>query len=93
LNVAEEVDYHILLDWAIPHSAVFANVVDGKFIGNGYFLWNRLREVMSKFIMGLGAMIAIANDVSSFSVTIRPEIGSIMPDKKKRRLDQMREAT
>jgi len=84
LNVAEGVDYHVLLDWSIPQPAVFAHVLDGQFVCNGYFLWNRLREVLSKFITCLDAMIAIANDASTFSITIRPEIGSVIPDKKRR---------
>jgi hypothetical protein len=82
LNIAEDVDYHILLDWTIPHPSIFAHVIDGQFVCNGYFLWNRLREVLSKFITCLDTMIAFANNASSFSISIRPRIGSIMPDKK-----------
>ena len=41
-------------------------------------------QVMSKFITGVDAMIAFANQASSFSITIRPDVGSIVPERKKR---------
>lgn len=53
LNVAEDVDYHILLDWSQPHPYIFANQVNGTFVCNGYFLWNRLRQVMASLSLAL----------------------------------------
>ncbi len=78
LNAAEDVDYHILLDWSVRNPYVFAEIQDGKFVCNGYFLWNRLRQVLSKFITGIDGMIALAEG-RSCSITIQPELGSIAP--------------
>lgn len=83
LNAAEIVDYHILLDWSVRNPAFFAVVKDGKFVCNGFFLWNRLREVLSKFITAIEATITFDQD-GSFSMTIRPEVGSIRPQRQKR---------
>ena len=83
LNVAEDVDYHILLDWSQPYPYVFAKTVDGKFICNGYFLWNRLRQVLAKFITGIDGMISFARS-GSFSITIHPDMGAIAPERKQR---------
>lgn len=83
LNVAEDIDYHILLDWSQPHPYVFANQVDGKFICNGYFLWNRLRQVLAKFITGIDGMMSFATN-RSFSITIEPDMGAIAPERKAR---------
>jgi len=85
LNVDEDVDYHILLDWSKRHPDYFAVMRNGTYVCNGYFIWNRLREILSKFVTGIDGMIAIASNASSISVTIRPEIGSITPERKRRR--------
>ena len=82
LNVAEGFEYHILLDWSDPHPAYFAEVRGERFVCNGYFLWNRLREVLAKFITGIEGTIALANN-RSFSITIRPQLGAIVPDRRK----------
>lgn len=84
LNAAEAIDYHVLLDWSVRSPAAFAEVRNGTFVCNGYFLWNRLREVLAKFITGIEAMIAFAKDPSFFSMTCQPDIGSIRPLRKKR---------
>ena len=84
LNAAEHVDYHVLLDWSHRNPMVSAELRNGTFICNGYFIWNRLREVMSKFITVIDAHIAMANNASSFSVSINPELGSIVPERKPR---------
>ena len=83
LNVAEDVDYHILLDWSQPHPYVFANQVNGTFVCNGYFLWKRLREVLAGFITGIDGMISFAT-TGSFSTTIEPKIGAIAPERRPR---------
>jgi hypothetical protein len=83
LNAAEDVDYHILLDWSQPHPYIFANQINGTFVCNGYFLWNRLRQVMAKFITGIDGMISFATN-RSFSITIEPEMGSITPERRPR---------
>jgi hypothetical protein len=78
LNAAEDVDYYILLDWSVRNPIYFAEVVNGRLLCNGFFLWNRLREVLSKFITGVESMISLAKQ-QSFCITIRPEIGAIRP--------------
>ncbi|NOY42474.1 MAG: hypothetical protein GXP26_11635 [Planctomycetes bacterium] len=83
LNVAEDVDHHILLDWSQPHPQIFANQINGTFVCNGYFLWNRLRQVLAKFITGIDGSISFATN-GSFSITIEPEMGSIAPERKPR---------
>lgn len=84
LNAAENVDYHILLDWSDPKPGVAAHIRDETFVCNGFFIWNRVREVMSKFITGIDAHIALANKASSFCMTIKPELGSIVPERRPR---------
>lgn len=83
LNVAEDVDYHILLDWSQTHPHIFANQINGTFVCNGYFLWNRLRQVMAKFITGIDGMISFAT-TGSFSISIEPDLGAIAPERKPR---------
>ena len=83
LNVAENVDYHILIDWSVRHPAYFAGVKDGVAIFNGFFIWNRLREVLAKFITGIDAMVAFAEG-RPFSIGIRPKLGSIQPERRSR---------
>lgn len=84
LDLAEDVDYHILLDWSHPNPQFAVTIRDGIFVCNGYFIWNRLREVVAKFITGIGSFIAFANNAASFSVSCRPELGSIAPDRRPR---------
>jgi len=78
LNAAEDVDYHILLDWSVRNPQFYAQVCDGMSVFNGYFLWNRLREVLSKFITGIEGMIASAEGRPWF-ISCRPDLGSIAP--------------
>ena len=78
LNAAEFQDYHILLDWSVRSLQSFCRIENGKFVCNGYFLWNRLREVLAKFITGIEGTIAFAQN-GSFSISIRPDLGVIRP--------------
>ena len=82
LNAAEGIDHHILLDWSHPHRAGFIVIEDERFICNAYLLANRLREVLAKFITGIEGMLAFATNADSFSITIRPDLGSIWPVRK-----------
>jgi hypothetical protein len=84
LNLAEDIDYHILLDWSHPNPQFPITIQDGTLIANGFFIWNRLREVMSKFITVLDAYHAMAANVGSFSISINPDLGSIRPERKQR---------
>jgi hypothetical protein len=85
LNAEEEVDYHIMVDWSVGQT-YFATVQDGKAVLNGYFVWNRLREILAKFITGLQAVIDIKTK-GSFSITIHPELGSIRPSRQSENAD------
>jgi hypothetical protein len=78
LNAAEKVDYHILLDWSDPHSAYWGKVSDGRLVLNGHRVWERVREILSKFVTGIIGMIAHAKG-EPFSVTIQPPLGSVRP--------------
>lgn len=84
LNVAEDIDHHILLDWSHPNPEIPVHIRDETIVCNGYFLWNRLREVMAKFITVIDARIAIAGNASSFRITTRPEFGSVVPERRGR---------
>lgn len=83
LSVTEDVDYHILLDWSQSYPHIFANQINGTFVCNGYMLWNRLRQVMAKFITGIDGMALFAAS-GFFSITIEPEMCSIAPERKPR---------
>jgi hypothetical protein len=56
----------------------------GVYICNGYFLWNRLREVLAKFITGIEAPLSISQ-TDRFQVTIRPAIGSVKSEKERQK--------
>lgn len=83
LNVAENVEHHILLDWSLRNPAHFVNLYNGTLVLNGFFIWNMLREVLSKFITGMESRISFAR-TRSYHVTISPPLGSIRPASRKR---------
>jgi hypothetical protein len=58
---------------------------EGRLTLNGHFMWGRLREVMSKFITGIDAMVALAMGADRFSITIHPPLGSVRPSTDKSR--------
>lgn len=79
LNAAEKPDYHIQLDWTTRATgSLMGRIEQGRLICNGHMLWRRLREVLSKYIMGIEATIASAEG-KACSVTIDPPFGSIRP--------------
>jgi hypothetical protein len=82
LNVEENTDYHILLDWSVRNPYYSGRIEDGKFVCNGFFLWNRLRQVLAKFITGIEATISFAQ-TGSCSMSIEPELGSIRPERRR----------
>jgi hypothetical protein len=51
----------------------------GRITLNGHFMWGRLREVLSKFITGIDAMIGLAKGAHSICMTIHPPLGSVRP--------------
>ena len=81
LNTAEGEHHHIALDWSSPNSFAFAELRDGRYTLNGFFLWHRLRQVLSKFLTGIQGMIDFAQS-GSFSIGIEPRLGSIKPQKR-----------
>jgi hypothetical protein len=79
LDAADNPDYHIQLDW--NRSPYFGVLHDGKLILNGPAFWNRLREVMAKFITGVDSMIGLAQGSRTFNIGIAPPLGSIKPER------------
>lgn len=86
LHAAENPDYHILLEWgqAQPppdwfRQGLMGVIQDGRITLHGPLVWERLREVMSKFITGIDMMIAFMKGADSFGITIRPPLGSVRP--------------
>ena len=81
LNVAENVDHHILLDWSRRSSRNLGVLrADGVFVANGFCIWEILREKLASFITGIDAMIDFQTK-GTFSITCCPELGSIQPDR------------
>lgn len=83
LNESEPVEYHILLRWWDHGERIIASHENNRVVINARLLWRRLREILSKFITGIEAWEARANN-RGFSMTIRPEMGSIQPTNRKR---------
>lgn len=83
LNIEEDIDYHILLDWSHRNPIYPAYVSNKIFVFNGFFIWNRLREVIAKFITVIDAYNAMANNENG-CITINPELGSIKPTRRQR---------
>ncbi|MBX7104243.1 MAG: hypothetical protein K1X57_09180 [Gemmataceae bacterium] len=84
LNAAEAPNYHILIDWSQPHMFYFGSIADGRLTCNGQMIWERVRQILAKFITGIDGMIAYAKIVAgqqegSFSITISPPLGSVRP--------------
>jgi hypothetical protein len=86
LNAAENPDYHILLEWGPGQQppdwfrqGLMGVIHDGRITLHGPLVWQRLRKVVSKFITGIDMMIAVARGADSFSITIRPPLGSVRP--------------
>jgi len=82
LNAAEGIDYHILVDWSVRNTLTLGNLVNEQFVINGWFLANRLREVLAKFITGVEGTVAFAEH-RSCSISCRPPIGSIVSDRQR----------
>jgi hypothetical protein len=79
LNAAEKPNYHIQLDWGNSlNGYVFGQVTDGTLVCSGAFIWNRLREILAKFITGLESQISF-HESGTFNITVIPPLGSIKP--------------
>ena len=85
LNAAEKPDYHILLEWGRGQTpewfrqGLMGVIQDGRITLHAPFVWGRLREVMSKFVTCVDAMVAFAKGADSFSMSIHPPLGSVRP--------------
>jgi hypothetical protein len=82
LNAAEAPNYHILLDWSQPRSCYFGSIADGQLTCNGHMVWQRLRQIVAKFITGIDGMVAYAKMASggqggSFDITVVPPFGTV----------------
>lgn len=80
LNIDEDCEFFIQLDWKITDPRVLGYFNNDVFICNARFLWNRIRQILAKFITGIEAMIAI-HQGKSFCISINPEINVIRPKK------------
>jgi len=78
LNAAEQPDFHVLLDWTMhPNDSCGGVLASGTVTLNARCNWLRLREVITKFVWGLEAMMAIQQK-QSFNMS--RELGTIRPD-------------
>lgn len=83
LNVAENPDYHVLVDWSADHSNAAFWQWEGRAIVSGVFLWSQLRQMLAKFITYIDSVCNLSG-TRPFRVTIMPELGSIRPSKGQR---------
>lgn len=83
LNLAEQPDFHVLLDWAMhPEDRREGIMADGRIALNARSVWLRLRELMVKFIQALQSYRDFAEGASSGSIG-KAQFGSIRPSKTK----------
>lgn len=83
LNAAEDVDYHVLVNWEEGHPHCIAEQIGGRLVVYGTVLWRRLREVIAKFITGIEGLISFLTE-GTFDITCRPSAGSILPSRNPR---------
>ncbi len=76
LNSKENVNYHVLLDWARPKNRMFVEVENGRAIVNATLLWERVRQVLATLITYIDSTRAFP-ETKSFSVSCDPPLGSI----------------
>jgi len=78
LNAAEQPDYHVLLDWTMnPNDRHAGFLEDGAVKLNARLIWMRLREVVTKFVWGLEAVLAVER---GGGFEMNRELCSIRPD-------------
>jgi hypothetical protein len=83
LDESDPLDHHILLRWHDSSDVFICSHENGRVVINARLLWRRLREIVSKFITGIEAYEAMAND-QGFRVTIRPALGTIQPEHRRK---------
>jgi hypothetical protein len=79
LDVQETPEYHVLLDWQ-DRSQTFLYFVNERLVCNGEFIWERLRQVLAKFITYIDSVFEFERS-GRICVSIKPPFGSIRPDK------------
>jgi hypothetical protein len=79
LDVQEAPEYHVLLDWQ-DRSQTSLYFFNDCLVCNGEFIWERLRQVLAKFITYIDSVFELERS-GRFSVSIKPPLGSIRPDK------------
>lgn len=82
LNHAEKPEYHFHLDWSKgQESHILGRITeDRRVILNAQVVWNRIREILLKFISWIDSVFALHNGQSSFHIGIDFPLGSIRPD-------------
>lgn len=80
LNVTEQPDYHILLDWSESQASyVLANqYADEKVVLNAHVVLTILRRRVATFVTGIDSAIALLQ-TGTIHITCEPELGSIRP--------------
>jgi hypothetical protein len=78
LDAREVPEYHVLLDWQDRSQAVLY-FVNECLVCNGEFIWERLRQVLAKFITYIDSVFEFERS-GRFRVLINPPLGSIQPD-------------
>jgi hypothetical protein len=78
LRLEEAPDYHVLIDWNLDGRTFIYD--EGKtIICDGKLLWNRIREVLAKFITYVDC-VRTHSETGRGGVRIKPPLGSIKPD-------------
>ena len=76
LNIAESPRYFVLLDWSIKSTTWNHRFHKGSCIISAFGLWNRLREILSVFIMHIESHKNFEK-TGSYSLSIRPPLESL----------------
>lgn len=77
LDAAECPGHRITIDWSGALGPLFGRMVgEEHFVINGQQLWQRLRELLAKFLTGIAGYECLASR-QSFSITVSPALGEI----------------
>ena len=82
LNVDESIDYHILIDWNTDGNEIWAWVSEKQVVVNGRLIWNRLRQILAKFLTHIENIYTFP-ETGCIGVSINPPAGSIQPKHEK----------
>jgi hypothetical protein len=77
LDAAEYPGHRLTIDWSGSLGPFFGRMVgEERFVINGQQLWQRLRELLAKFLTGIAGYECFAAR-QSFSITVNPALGAI----------------